>query len=133
MPLQVTFDPAAEIIQVCSSGEVQKSDHLAAWNSAVLLSQEQRCHKLLVDLRNLSFGTFTIAECFSFGEMVAASPDIDFIAHVLPSREEARENVHFASNVEANRGKTTEAFETVEEARNWLLGRQPKHRGPELA
>lgn len=125
MPLQITFDHMAGIIQVCSSGEVQKSDHFAAWSAAVQLSREVRCRKLLVDLGNLPASTFTIAECFSFGEMVAASTDIDFIAHVLPSTEDARGNVQFASTVEANRGKKSEAFETAEEARNWLMGRNP--------
>jgi hypothetical protein len=125
MPLQITFDQAAGIIQVCSSGEVHKNDHLAAWSAAVRLSREERCRKLLVDLRTLPVGALTIAECFSFGEMVAATQDIDFIAHVLPLTEAARENVQFASIVEANRGKKSEAFETAEEARNWLMSRNP--------
>jgi hypothetical protein len=121
MPLQTTFDQVAGIIQVCSIGEVQKSDHLAAWGAAVQLSREVGCRKLLVDLHNLHASTLTIEECFSFGEMVAASQDIDFIAHVLPSTHEAREHVQFASTVEANRGKNTEEFETADDARNWLI------------
>ena len=125
MPLQITFDQVTGIIQVCSSGEVHKSDHLAAWSAAERLSRDERCRKLLVDLRTLPVGALTIAECFSFGEMVAASQDIDFIAHVLPSAKDARGNVQFASTVEANRGKKSEAFETTEEARNWLISRNP--------
>jgi len=123
MPLQITFDQAAGFIGICSSGEVLKSDHVAAWNAAVQLSREVGCRKLLVDLRSLSTGAFTIAECFSFGEMVAESRDIDFIAHVLPANPEARENVQFASVVQANRGKKSMEFETAEQARTWLIAR----------
>jgi len=61
--------------------------------------------------------------CFIFGESVAYTLPTVLIAHVLPTDAKSREDVRFTSTVEANRGRSTGEFETIKEARKWLLER----------
>ena len=122
MSYHSAYDEQARIVRVTASGEVGKGDHYAAWNAALLLCRQHSCNKLLVDLRALSVNCFTVMECYDFGEAVSSTPDSICIAHVLPLSPKVRENVQFASDVQANRGKTIGDFETIEEAAKWLLG-----------
>ena len=119
----VSFDQQNGIVKIQISGESTKEDHYAARDEALRMCQEKRCSKLLVDLRKLNTKRFSVIGCFSFGESVSMkSPDVQ-IAHVLPKDTKSREDVKFTSTVEANRGKSTGEFETIEEAKNWLLQR----------
>lgn len=46
-------------------------------------------------------------ETFGIGEAVAENPAFNLrIAHVLPAPTQTRENIRFATDIEANRGKT---------------------------
>ena len=122
MPYRVAFDKADGIVYVTYSGTVSKEEHLAAWTAAAQSCAEHACDRLLVDFHDLSVNTLSTMDCYSFGKMVAQSAPFLNIAHVLPKYPKACENVQFASDVEANRGKKTGVFVTVEEARKWLLG-----------
>ena len=122
MPYRVAFDEADGIVYVTYSGKVAKKDHLAAWAAAAQSCAEHACSRLLVDFHDLSVNTLSTMDCYSFGKMVAQSAQFLNIAHVFPKDPKACENVRFASTVEANRGKKTREFATVEEARKWLLG-----------
>lgn len=75
----------------------------------------------MVDLRKLDTKLSSMADCFSFGELVAQNMLGSRIAHVLPSENKSALDVKFTSNVEANRGIATKEFEDIDEARKWLL------------
>jgi hypothetical protein len=120
MPYAVSYDEDG-IVVVTYSGSAMLSEHLAAFEAALRLCEERKCLKLLVDFSGLTTSRLSTTESFSFGEVVAKTPIHLRIAHVLPGHVKASQNVHFASTVESNRGKTTGAFETVEQARDWLL------------
>ena len=121
MPHKVSFDQKDGIVYVTFSVSALRADHYAAFDAASRLCQEHACSRLLVDFSGLCSSNLSTTDSFCFGEAVAESPTYLKIAHVLPKHPKANENVRFASNVEANRGKTTGEFQTVEEARNWLL------------
>ena len=121
MPHTVSFDQQNGIIKIRISGDSTKEDHYMARDKALKICQEKGCTKLLVDLRKLNTKTFSVIGCFSFGESVSLkSPNIQ-IAHVLPRDAKSREDIKFTSTVEANRGKSTGEFDTMAEAKKWLL------------
>jgi len=121
MAYEMSYDEQNGMVRVTGSGMVSKKDHYEAWKAAALLCQEHSCSKVLVNLRDLSTNSFSTMESFRFGEEVAMTPGFLHIAYVLPKPQKARENVQFASTVQANRGKSTGEFETVGEAMKWLL------------
>jgi hypothetical protein len=106
---------------VTVSGEATKREHFAARDKALSLCEEHGCAKILVDLHDLASSSLSTMESFYFGEHIANFPQLIRLAHVLPKHPKARQNVVFSSNVQANRGKETGEFTTVEEARNWLV------------
>jgi hypothetical protein len=123
MAYVVSFDEERGIVHVTFSGSAVKDDHLAAFEEAFRQCQEHACSKLLVDLSGLCTSNISTMDSFDIGKAVAINPTFNLrIAHVLPTHAKARENVHFASTVEANRGRMTGNFDTIEQARNWLLG-----------
>lgn len=121
MPYAVTYNQADAIVNVQVSGAATKADHYAARDEALRLCQAHKCTKILVDLRALDTHAISTMGCFTFGESLARTSPVVWIAHVLPSEARAREDVRFTSTVESNRGKPTGEFETLEEARAWLL------------
>ena len=123
MPFTVSFDQEGGIVTVRVSGEATHSDHRAALEGAQRLCRENDCSRMLVDLRELNTRLSSTLSCYSFGESVAQACPGARIAHVLPVDAESRGDVEFVSTVETNRGTLTGEFASVEEARNWLLGR----------
>ncbi|MBN1305197.1 MAG: hypothetical protein JXA13_12245 [Anaerolineales bacterium] len=121
MPYTVSFDEKDNVIGVRVSGDATREQHYAALNEALQLCQQNRCGRLIVDLRALDTTHFSITGCFTFGESLSEKPALLKIAHVMPTDKKAREDVRFVSTVEANRGVLTSEFETVEDAREWLL------------
>ena len=121
MAYSVSYDEENGIVHVAFSGSAVKEDHYAAFDEALRLSGEHACLRLLVDLSSLCTSSISTMESFDIGVAVAKTPLNLRVAHVFPAHAKARENVRFASNVEANRGRTTGEFETIERARNWLL------------
>ena len=118
---KVSFDEDAGIVLVRIVGSAIHEEHCAARDEAVRLCQDKRCSKLLVDLRELATERSSTMSCFSFGESLAGVPLRLRIAHVLPADAGSAKDVKFTSAVEANRGQLTGEFNTVEEARQWLL------------
>jgi hypothetical protein len=121
MPYAVSFDDKDGIVYVTITEPAVKDDHYAARDEAFQLCQNHSCSRLLVDLHNLDARAITTTRCFIFGEALAKSPLHLRIAHVLPIDVESAAKVKFTSTVEANRGKSTGEFKTIEEARRWLL------------
>jgi hypothetical protein len=119
MAYTVSLEEGLVLVSVASP--CTKDDHYAALDQALALCEQHKCSRLLVDLRNLSAETFSTFGCFTFGRNVAERTRYLKIAHVLPSERRSKENVIFTSTVEANRGKTTGEFATIEEAKVWLL------------
>jgi|WetSurSiteA1Bulk_404760.scaffolds.fasta_scaffold51601_1 hypothetical protein len=122
MPYAVSFDDKDGIVYVTISGPAVKDDHYAARDKAFQLCQDNACSRLLVDLRDLDAKAYSIMGCFTFGEALAKSPLHLLIAHVLPVDAKSAAHVIFTSTIEANRGKSTGEFKTIEEAIQWLLG-----------
>ena len=122
MPYKVSFHKKDGIVYVKFLGSAVKEDHYAAFEAACQLCKDRSCSRLIVDFSDVRESTLSTLESFTFGEVVANTPRHLYIAHVLPKHAQARENVNFASTVEANRGKATGEFDTVEQARQWLLG-----------
>ena len=120
-PYTASFDEEAKIVRVRVIGSVTHEDHCAARDNAVKLCESNRCSKLLVDLRELSTERSSKMDCFSFGEMLARTPQQLHIAHVLPTDSKSAEDVRFTSKVMHNRGKITAEFYSIEEAEQWLL------------
>ncbi len=123
MPYKVSYDTNDNIVIVRISNIATIEDHLAAREQAFKLCKENNCFQLIVDLSEMTFNKMTTMECFSFGESFV-EPFIGLrIAHVMPVDSKSRADVRFASTVESNRGNFTGEFETIVEARKWLLGR----------
>jgi hypothetical protein len=120
MPLDVRFEGEG-FVRVSVSSPCAKEDHYAALERAVQLCVNHDCSRILVDLRNLNTGTYSAGGCFSFGKKTAQYSKPFRIAHVLPRDPKSRKDVEFTSTVESNRGKDTREFDTVEQAKNWLL------------
>lgn len=121
MSYQISFNQEDNIVYVTASGTVNKDDYYAGWKTAVQLCEEHTCTKLLADLRDVSSSSLSTMESYTFAETIGKTPTHICIAHVLPKHPKAWENVLLASTVEANLGKATREFKTIEEARDWLL------------
>lgn len=122
MPYSVAFNDEEKIVEVKVSGDVP-GDSENARKEAVRLCVENRCNRLLVDLREKTIAENVTLECFSFGKAVVRDLAGVYIAHVLPTDPKAREDVEFTANVAANRGAVTREFDTVDEAKTWLRAR----------
>jgi hypothetical protein len=121
MSFTVSFDPDARIVMVKISGTVSPQDHHAARSEALRACRENNSRKLLVDLRELNTGPSSVMDCFAFGESFPLLSPMACIAHVLPTDEKSKKDVRFTSNVSANRGLLTGDFETIDQARSWLM------------
>jgi hypothetical protein len=111
------------IVTVRISGMATHDDHCAARNEAWRVCQQKHSSKLLIDLRKLNTLRSSTLDCFSFGESLAHATPRLRLAHVLPNDAKSQRDVKFTSAVEANRGVLTREFETIDEAKNWLLDR----------
>ncbi len=118
---EVSFDNKVGVVTIRVVGPATHEDHCNARDEAFALCRTNGCSKLLVDLRELSTEGSSTANCFSFGESLANFPQYLRLAHVLPRDIKSKQDVKFTSTVEANRGKDTGEFESIEEARKWLL------------
>ncbi|MCK5842003.1 MAG: hypothetical protein KAH31_07540 [Candidatus Sabulitectum sp.] len=121
MEYSVVFSEEDAIVQVTILSRATEKDHFAAMNEVFKLCREHSCSSILVDLREMNSQAFSTFECFTFGKIFAERSPHFWLAHVLPADSETRNDVKFTSTVEANRGKSTGEFATVEEARQWLL------------
>lgn len=123
MPYKVSYDEQNHIVLVQVSGKATHEEHLSAQKEAFRLCKENKCSGILVDLLNLDTEKSSTFGCFSFGESLARGdiPPTTRIAHVLPSDPKSVEDVEFTTTVAANRGRITALFNTLDEAKQWLL------------
>jgi hypothetical protein len=121
MARDVAFDESDGIVVVRVSGKAPLEDHFAARDEALRICQERQCSRILVDLSDLDTSGGSTAGYFDFGKSFPATAPPVRLAHVLPTDVASRKDVVFAVNVEANRGRLAAVFDTVEEARDWLL------------
>jgi hypothetical protein len=62
--------------------------------------------------------------CYSFAESLARSAQKIRLALVLPTDDKSKNDVIFTSTVMANRGASSREFESIDEAKKWLLKRK---------
>ncbi|UCE59245.1 MAG: hypothetical protein JSU63_17595 [Phycisphaerales bacterium] len=122
MPYNVDFDETDRIVIVQVSGAASRDDHHRARDEAWRLCRENGCSKALIDLRELNTSRASTLSCFTFGESVSQTAPNVRLAHVLPTDVKSKNDVKFTSTVEANRGLATGEFDSIEEAKRWLLG-----------
>jgi hypothetical protein len=121
MAREVVFDETDRIVVVRVSGTATLQDHLVAREGALRMCQEKQCPRILVDLRELDTSGGSTVEYFDFGKSFPETSPLVRLAHVLPGETRSRSDVVFAATVEANRGRLAAVFDTVEDARDWLL------------
>ena len=121
MSFNISFDPDAKIVMAKISGRVSPQDQNTARREALRVCRENNSLKILLDLRELNTQDITVMDCFAFGESFPLLSPKACIAHVLPIDEKSKKDVKFTSNVSANRGLLTGDFETVDQARSWLM------------
>jgi len=121
MAYRVFIDEGGAMVSVSVSGRAEKTEHLAARDEALRLCQEGGCLRLLVNLSDLDTEGISITNCFEFGESLARVTPRVVVANILPKNGKSRQDVLFTSTVASNRGLTSREFDTVEEAKSWLL------------
>ncbi|MBN1392676.1 MAG: hypothetical protein JW947_07720 [Sedimentisphaerales bacterium] len=125
MPYKVSYDEKDNIVLVKVSGKPIREEHISAQNEAFRLCRENNCQSMLVDLLDLNTENSSTMDCYNFGEILAAADlfPLTRIAHVLPKDDrKSIEDVKFAVTVAANRGRIIEVFNSLEKAKEWLLG-----------
>ncbi len=124
MPYKVSYDEENRIVLVRVFGKATHEEHLSAQREAFRLCRENNCSRMLVDLLKLNTEKSSTPGCFDFGESLARG-DISpatRIAHVLPKDDsKSIEDVRFTATVAANRGRITGLFDSIEQAKQWLL------------
>jgi hypothetical protein len=128
MSYKVSYDEPNNIVLVQVSGKATHEEHLSAQKEAFRLCKANKCSVMLVDLLNLNTEKASVAGCYEFGESLAQA-DISpatRIAHVLPTDPKTVEDVKFTTTVASNRGRITGLFNTLDEAKQWLLN-SPVH------
>jgi len=121
MPYIVTFDKNYGIISVVFAGAATINDHYAARDEALQLSKKYEGSQLLVDLSKLNTSHLSTMECFGFAHSVARLFPHVRIAQVIPIEAKSRKDCKFMNTVAVNRGATAMEFQTIQEARKWLL------------
>ncbi len=121
MPYELFYDSDNGIVSIRIRGLLSRREHVEVRDGGFRLCYENRCWRILLDLREIDLGGFSTVEFYDFGQSVAAALPGVRVAHVMPRDNEAKKDVRFISTVEANRGVSTAEFESVERAREWLL------------
>ena len=67
----ISYDKKNNVVGLKIFGVDKKEDHYSALDEIFELSNNHRCKKLLVDLRNLDWKTRNVLGCFKFGEFVS--------------------------------------------------------------
>jgi hypothetical protein len=123
MPYEVSYDEQNNTVLVQVSGKATHEEHLSARKEAFRLCKENHCSAILVDLLNLDTEKSSTPGCFEFGEALAqgnVSPSTR-IANVLPKEPKSADDVKFITTVATNRGRITASFDSIEQAKQWLL------------
>ena len=102
MTCEIKIDEANSILHVCVHGTLSLEEQCAARTEAANILQKSHLQRLLVDLRDLQFGSrVSTMESFDFGAgfREAGIPTSTRIAHVLPRDPTKRDNVRFITRV----------------------------------
>jgi hypothetical protein len=124
MSYEVSYDKQENIILVRAFGEATHEEHRSAQNDCFWLCKDKKCTKVLVDLSDLDTKRSSSGDFFESGECFAQA-DIDpstRFAFVVPKDPQSVEDLKFTVTVAENRGRISALFDTVEQAKNWLLG-----------
>jgi len=122
MPCIVSLDQTNRFVIAQISTMDTYKDRCEARDEALQLCREMHCSRLLVDLRDLKTDRASTIDCFEFGESLSRAKKPFYIAHVMPSDPNFKEDVRFASIVAENRGIIAKECKTLGEAKTWLLG-----------
>jgi hypothetical protein len=120
MPYKVTIDENEALVTVCMSGQVTHKEHVATQAEAVRLCKEKKCSKILADLKNLDTAQSSVMDCYDFGISLSKAMAYYWLANVLPTDPQSKQNVKFVLTVAGNRGGSVREFDDVEAARKWL-------------
>ncbi len=123
MPYKVSYDKKDKIVLVRVFGEATHEDHHSAQNDCFWLCKENKCTRVLIDFHDLDTKRSSAGDCFDSGEYAAQAdiaPSTRF-AYVLPTDPKSIEDVKFAATVAENRGRISSLFDTVKQAKHWLL------------
>ncbi|MBN2210400.1 MAG: hypothetical protein JW709_03310 [Sedimentisphaerales bacterium] len=124
MPYEISADDDNQIVIARVFGRATRDDHHAAREAIARVCAEKQFWRALVNLQDLQTeGVVTTAGAFDFGKEVADDVRLKGVrmAHVLPRNDDSRNDVTFAVTVAANRGGVIGKFNTIKEARKWLL------------
>lgn len=117
MPNQVTINTELGIIEVNAYGIVLRSEMEEAIEEIHRIHQEEGINKILADTTKVERGPSTL-DTF---EIWSQYPRGFKHAIWLGRSEMVRKDVQFIENIRMNRAQQTRAFETREEALQWLL------------
>jgi hypothetical protein len=123
MPYKVSYDKQDKIVIVRVFGKAIHDEHRFARKEAFQLCKENNCSGILVDLLDLDTEKSTTLGCYESGESLAqgvVSPTTR-IANVLPKDPKSAADVKFTVTVAANRGRITDVFDSIDEAKRWLI------------
>jgi hypothetical protein len=121
----IIFDAEYEFVEVRVSVEATREDRCNLRDSALRLCKEKNCSRLLVDLRQMNpSSASSTMQSYGFGEDLAKKSIGIHIAHVLGTDNKTNDNTYFMSTVATNRGALTMEFNSIENAKEWLLGKR---------
>jgi len=110
-----------DFIQVISDGEKDYRFQERLWNEVVAACQQHDCHRIL----GIAHTTKPVEALEGF-ELVQVFRDLDLTHEYriawVEHNEDAKDIVDFIETVLLNRGLPGRAFDSEEEAREWLLG-----------
>jgi hypothetical protein len=119
--LEITFK--GKYIEIISNGEKSYQSSLRLWASALKVSKENKCYKVL-GIATSSQAPSTI-DSYKHAELLH-NFKVDYkykIAWVELNPEEF-EGIKFLENVLVNRGMNVKLFEDVETAKTWLFNEE---------
>ncbi len=123
MPCEIKVYDKEGIVQMRLEGIVGKEEVRQARTNAGQALRQGGYRRLLVDLSDFVVAGSSTLGSFDFatGFQESGIPASARIAHVLPKDPNERSNVQFITTVAFNRGFQVREFETLEEARKWVL------------
>lgn len=123
MPYEVSYNEKNKIVLMQAFGMVTHDEHCAARRQAAQLCRENKCTRIVADLRKLDTEKSSTQDCFDFGKSIVKEnvPLSTRMAVVLPIDLDSIKDVQFSATVAANRGRPIVQFKTMKEAKKWLL------------
>ena len=116
------LDEQRQIIQLRLGEHMSVAEHVTARQELVALCRKTGMRRILVDASDLAERP-TPWELFDFAAgwpaILLEAPVV--VAGVLPRNEAARQWWRFGEDTAVNRGLISHRFETLEEARAWLV------------